>query len=55
MLSFITEKHRETSSAACLFFFFLSCGLATLSRKKNTVLVVHAEARIAMVMFLASC
>lgn len=37
------------------FFFFLSCGLATLSRKKNTVLVVHAEARIAMVMFLASC
>ena len=37
------------------FFFFFSWGLATLSRKKNTVLVVHAEARIAMVMFLASC
>lgn len=49
MLSVITEKHGETSSAACPFF---SYGLATLSRKKNTVL--HVEARIAMVMFLAS-
>lgn len=35
--------------------FFFSCRLAALSRKKSFVLFVHIEARIVMVMFLASC